>query len=85
MIINSSTRGVYLNYFLICTIVAMTWNYKIIHHDTEERPYFAIHEVLYDERGEIANWTTDPISVTGESQTETLLEPQLKKLTEDID
>lgn len=72
----------------------MTWNYRIIHHDTKEHPYFAIHEVFYDERGKITSWTTDPIDMTGESRreviatikqiladskTETLLKSRLEK------
>jgi hypothetical protein len=60
----------------------MTWNCRIIHHDKDENPYFAIHEVFYDEHGEVANWTTNPIDVSGKSQME--VTKALKQMLEDI-
>ena len=77
----------------------MTWNYRIIYHDEGKHPYFAIHEVFYNELGKVTNWTTDPIDVSGESQlevtktlmqmlkdtdkTDVLLESQLEKAIHD--
>lgn len=50
----------------------MTWNYRIIHHDSQKHPYFAVHEVFYNEHGDITNWTTEPINITGESRQEVI-------------
>lgn len=46
----------------------MTWNYRIIKHDIKTPTYFAIHEVYYDDRGNIDNWTEAPIEIIGESK-----------------
>ena len=48
----------------------MTWNYRIIHRDTLRQPYFAVHEVFYDEHGKIDGWTVIPIDLTGENKAE---------------
>jgi hypothetical protein len=80
--------------------MSMTWNYRIIHHDQDENPYFAIHEVFYNEHGKVTSWTTNPIDVSGESQigitktlkqmlrdtteTEILLESRLEKAAHGI-
>ena len=48
----------------------MTWNYRIIKHDTAESVYFAVHEVYYDKQGNITNWTQNPIDITGDSAKE---------------
>jgi hypothetical protein len=54
--------------FDIGIIYHMTWNYRIIHHDKDKHPYFAVHEVFYDDDGKIMSWTTDPINITGENK-----------------
>lgn len=59
----------------------MNWNYRIIKQDTEEVPYFAVHEVYYNKAGQIISWTAEPIAVTGESRTDIL--NILKQITED--
>ncbi len=46
----------------------MTWNYRIIKHNTGDHAHFAIHEVFYDEENKITSWTTDPIVVNGDSK-----------------
>lgn len=61
----------------------MTWNYRIIKHDTNTHPHFAVHEVFYDEVGNITSWTADPIDVTGESKREVL--SMLKQMLTDSD
>ena len=48
----------------------MTWNYRIIHHDDVPQPFFAIHEVFYDEAGNITSWTAEPIDITAEGKAE---------------
>jgi hypothetical protein len=61
----------------------MTWNYRIIKHDETKRTYFAIHEVFYNDKGKITNWTEQPIDITGESKVE--IKRILKKMTLDIE
>ncbi|HUY52958.1 MAG TPA: hypothetical protein VMV24_00050 [Candidatus Dormibacteraeota bacterium] len=61
----------------------MTWNYRIIKHDTEKRNYFAIHEVFYDNKGKITSWTENPIDIVGESKTD--IKSILKQMVVDIE
>ncbi len=60
----------------------MTWNYRIIHHDKDKHPYFAVHEVFYDDDGKITSWTAEPIDITGESKPDLI--KTLGKMLEDI-
>ena len=60
----------------------MTWNYRVIKRDLKKPAYFAVHEVFYDEVGEITNWTTEAIDLTGENRKEILT--ILKQITLDI-
>ena len=46
----------------------MTWNYRIIKHDTDKSGHFAVHEVYYDGKGNVEAWTEDPIELIGESK-----------------
>jgi len=48
----------------------MTWNYRIIKHDKASPFYFTLHEVYYDDKGKITNWTIEPIDITGETKSE---------------
>lgn len=59
----------------------MTWNYRIIMHDKSKPKYFAVHEIYYDEKGNIESWTADPINITGDSKQEIL--KTLKHMIED--
>jgi hypothetical protein len=61
----------------------MTWNYRIIKHDAAKHNYFAIHEVFYDDKGKITNWTERPIDIIGESKTD--IKRTLKQMTLDIE
>ncbi len=45
----------------------MTWNYRIIEHDSEKHSYFAIHEVFYNDNDKINSWTENPIDIVGDS------------------
>lgn len=50
----------------------MTWNYRVIEKtdpQTNEKLY-QVHEVFYDEQGDIENWTEDSVSYSGESLSE---------------
>jgi hypothetical protein len=62
----------------------MSWNYQILHHvNTGFEPYYALHEVFYDDNGEPRSWTQDPIGVAGEDENEIIktLELMLKDAT----
>jgi len=59
----------------------MTWNYRIIEHDSENRSYFAIHEVFYNNKGEITSFTENPIDIVGESKID--IKNILKQMTLD--
>jgi hypothetical protein len=48
----------------------MTWDYRIIKHDTVKSGHFAIHEVYYDDKGNVEAWTEEPIEIIGSSKSE---------------
>lgn len=45
----------------------MTWNYRIIFHLGDD-PYFAMHEVYYDQEGRITDWTALPVRFVGDDK-----------------
>lgn len=59
----------------------MHWIYRIIKHDKSKPVYFAVHEVYYDDKGRIENWTADPINAIGDNKQEVL--KTLKHMIED--
>ena len=61
----------------------MTWNYRIIKHNTSKQNHFALHEVFYDDKGKITSWTEQPIDIVGESKAD--IERALKQMLLDID
>ncbi len=46
----------------------MTWNFRIIKHNSEKHSYFAIHEVFYGDKNEVISWTEKPIDIVGDSR-----------------
>lgn len=60
----------------------MTWDYRVIKRDKDKNPSFAIHEVFYDEAGEIMTWTAEPVGVEGDSLKE--VKDQLEYMRKDI-
>ncbi len=60
----------------------MTWNYRIIKHDLRRPTYFAVHEVFYDDGGNITSWTSDAIDLTGGSRKDILA--TLAQITDDL-
>ena len=50
----------------------MTWNHRIMRHtdSPDGEPYYALHEVFYDEEGGKPGWTKDPVNILGESPDE---------------
>ena len=47
-----------------------TWNLRIIYHDSDKYPWYGVHEVFYNENGEIMYYTIDTMDITGESEEE---------------
>ena len=45
----------------------MSWNYRIIKHSSGNRVYFAVHEVFYDDKGNMEHLTKDPIDIVGDT------------------
>jgi hypothetical protein len=41
----------------------MSWNYRVILQDD----YYSIHEVYYDDDGNIESWTEQPVGIGGET------------------
>lgn len=39
----------------------MTWNFRVIHSKLNGQDMYALHEVYYDEEGNIEMWTQDPL------------------------
>lgn len=52
----------------------MTWNYRVIKTkqiiDKIEHITYAIHEVYYDENGQVESWTENPVYLASESVNE---------------
>lgn len=38
----------------------MSWDYRLIHHNTDEHEWIGLHEVFYDKDGSIRYWTEYP-------------------------
>ncbi len=45
----------------------MEWDYRVIIYDTDEHHCYKIHEVFYDERGEIVAVTEEAIEAMGDT------------------
>jgi hypothetical protein len=43
----------------------MSWNHRVIKEEGED--LFQIHEVYYDDEGNIVTWTAEPVAPCGES------------------
>lgn len=48
----------------------MSWNYRIIFHDLGGDPYYALHEVHYDNDGKVIRWSENPASFVADSKEE---------------
>lgn len=45
----------------------MSWNHRILAHKSHRRVYFSIHEVYYDTKGKPDAYTSNAITVEGDS------------------
>jgi len=61
----------------------MVWYYRIIKHKTSNQNHFALHEVFYDDDGNIISWTEQPIDIIGESKAD--IKRALKQMLLDIE
>lgn len=47
----------------------MSWNYRVIKHETLTEDFYAVHEVYYEKEGlPKVSWTTDPKGPSGDNQ-----------------
>ena len=46
----------------------MTWNHRVVEHYNKEHDEttFNIHEIYYDDNGDIEFWTSDPVYAQGD-------------------
>ena len=46
------------------------WNYRVIEHEPDKfgRVWFQLHEVFYDEDGNISSWTEEPITFIADAE-----------------
>jgi len=50
----------------------MSWNYRIIRHETNDEVWYAVHEVYYDKDGTLNGWTEDPVRFGGNDREDLL-------------
>ena len=77
--------------------INMPWNHRVICHKyphTEDRWWYGIHEVYYDEKGNLEGYTKDPVGIYAEEYADPELEVgdykaqmrwTLEKMTEALD
>ncbi len=56
----------------------MNWNHRVIKTETPDGPWFAIHEVYYDDEGNLSGYSEKPVAVCGEGFDE--IEETLKRM-----
>ncbi len=60
----------------------MTWNYRAVEKQFKGESYYEIHEVFYDDKGNIENMSIDPDIPVGDTLDE--LKKSLEMMLEDI-
>lgn len=48
----------------------MTWNFRIIFHDTDEYTWYGVHEVYYNQNDGIYAYTKEAMDLTNETEKE---------------
>jgi hypothetical protein len=48
----------------------MPWDYRLMHQLRDGEDIFGIHEVYYDEQGNVKNWTINTLGPQGETYEE---------------
>jgi hypothetical protein len=46
----------------------VTWNFRILYHDKDEYPWYGVHEVFYNEDGNIYTYTENAMDLIGETE-----------------
>jgi hypothetical protein len=59
----------------------MTWNYRAIKEICEGEIVYRVHECYYDDKGELADWSEDPVCAQGETLEE--LRADLSEMLDD--
>ena len=58
------------------------WNNRIIKHEKDGVTWHSVHEVFYNKDGSIYAYTEDPITIVGETKSETI--GQVEQILRDI-
>ena len=58
------------------------WNNRIIKHEKDGVTWYSVHEVFYNKDGSIYAYTEDPITIVGETKSETI--GQVEQILRDI-
>ena len=58
------------------------WNNRIIKHEKNGATWHSVHEVFYNEDGSLYAHTEDPITIVGETKSETI--GQVEQILRDI-
>ena len=58
------------------------WNNRIIKHEKNGTIWYGVHEVFYNKDGSIYAYTEDPITIVGETKSETI--GQVEQILRDI-
>ena len=45
----------------------MSWNYRIMKHDSDADPWYGLHEVYYGDDGRITRWSAEPARFSSET------------------
>ena len=62
----------------------MKWDNRIVKHQKSEyHTWYAIHEVFYDNDGQVQSYSEEPLKIIGEDIHE--VKSQLKRIVEDIE
>jgi hypothetical protein len=46
-------------------VIEMNWNHRIVRHEDDKEKLYGIHEVYYNDKGEICSMTVDPVLPCG--------------------
>ena len=59
------------------------WNNRIVKHEKDDIVWYAVHEVFYNDSGEICGYTERPITILGETVED--VKSQLEMIMKDIE
>lgn len=44
----------------------MSWNHRVLAHESKGEVYYQVHEVYYDDNGKPNGYTANPITISGD-------------------